>query len=70
MKTETHYICEYCNNEYRNEQDALNCEASHKCSVEITQEIFEKKSALFEDNYPTRIMVLMSDGKKILYKQA
>ena len=36
MKIRTLYCCEYCHTDYANEDDAINCERSHRQSLTIT----------------------------------
>ena len=68
MKEIKHYMCEYCHTEYASADEAQRCEKSHKEPKEIIDAVYKSmNSDLY--GYPESILIQMSDGVKVLYRQ-
>ena len=68
MKEIKHYMCEYCHTEYTSIDEAQMCEKSHKAPKEIINTVYKSmNSDLY--GYPESILIQMSDGAKVLYRQ-
>lgn len=68
MKEVKHYICEICHTEYANEDEAWECEKTHKTPTKICQAIYKSMNADLL-GYPQKIEVMMSDGQKVWFKR-
>ena len=68
MKEIKHYMCEYCHTEYASVDEAQRCEKSHKEPKEIIDAVYQ---SMYKDlyGYPESILIQMSDGAKVLYRQ-
>ena len=68
MKEVKHYICEVCHAEYAEKKDAVACEANHKPTKEISQEVYMPRNA-DKSGYPYKIAVKMLDGQTVWFKR-
>ena len=68
MKEIKHYICEFCHTEYASADEAQKCEKSHKAPKEIIDTDYKSMN---DDlyGYPITILIQMSDGARVLYRQ-
>lgn len=58
------YVCEICHTDYRNKEDALQCEKDHLKCAKITDTRYNAHFKL-----PHKIEVEFSDGTKHWYRQ-
>lgn len=68
MKEIKHYMCEYCHAEYASTDEAQECEKSHKQPKEIINAGYVPINADLY-GYPETILIQMSDGANVLYRQ-
>ena len=68
MKEIKHYICEYCHTEYASADEAQSCEKLHKEPKKIIDVVYKSKNSDLY-GYPESILIQMSDGAKVLYRQ-
>jgi len=68
MKEIKHYMCEYCHTEYTSIDEAQTCEKSHKAPKEIIDAVYKSIDAEIY-GYPVTVLIRMSDGNKVLYRQ-
>lgn len=68
MKEIKHYMCEYCHTEYASADEAQRCEKSHKAPKEIIDTVYKSMNADLY-GYPETILIQMSDGANVLYRQ-
>lgn len=68
MKEIKHYVCDYCNTEYADEEKCLICEGSHEMIDKITKQIFNPISN-DKSGYPIKIEVGAKNGKRLVYKR-
>ena len=68
MKEVKHYICEFCNTEYKEKSTAERCEKGHI----LPKDIKSRRFLPMKDNnkgYPISIDVLMANGDVVTYKR-
>lgn len=68
MKEVKHYICEICHTEYVDKKDAISCEAKQRPTKKIVSEVYMPNNA-DKSGYPSKIEVMMLDGKKVWFKR-
>ena len=68
MKEQKLYICEFCNTQFKNKQEALNCEKNHHTPKEMRQPQYHRTNHS-NDGYPDRIEIVFDDGKSLWYKR-
>lgn len=66
MKELHYYECEKCGTRFTNKDSAETCEQSHIAPRQIEYVQYERGVEL-STNYPTRIMVEMTDGSIVSY---
>lgn len=64
MKELNLFVCEYCNTQYKDKQNAAECENKHKHAKKIKN---EKHHA--NGDYPDKVEVVFDDGTSIWYKR-
>jgi len=68
MKTIEKYLCEVCNTEYADKQQAEACEKNHKKPVKIVDVRFLPMRQN-GTGYPVSVTIRMDDGKEVIYKR-
>lgn len=68
MKKHILYMCEFCNTQYKNEGEALQCEKNHHKPKEVKRAKYHAAKS-DKDGYPDFIEVVFDDGKVIKYKR-
>ena len=68
MKEIKRYLCEYCHAEYTSIDAAQKCEKSHKLPREIINANYKSMNS-DPYGYPESILIQMSNGAKVLYRQ-
>ena len=68
MKEIKYYMCGYCHTEYASADEAQKCEKSHKQPKEIIDAGYKSMNADLY-GYPETILIQMSDGAKVAFKQ-
>lgn len=66
MKELHYYECEKCGSHFTNKDSAETCEQSHIAPRQIEYAQYERGVEL-STNYPTRVMVEMTDGSVVSY---
>lgn len=68
MKEQKLYVCEFCNTQFKNKEEALKCESYHSTPKKMRFPQYHR--ALYEnDGYPDRIEIVFDNGKTIWYKK-
>ena len=66
MKKIVSYACDHCGYEYETEEEALECEQSHKLDLSIINIIHEPINTS-HDGYPGKVVLTGEDGKHVWY---
>lgn len=64
MKEQKLYVCELCGTQYKDKDKALECEEVHKVIGKIKNVSYHANG-----DYPDRVEISFSDGKRIWYKR-
>lgn len=64
MKELTLYVCDTCGTQYKDKEKAKQCEKSHNFANSISNATYHANA-----DYPDRIEVNFTNGKKIWYKR-
>lgn len=67
MKSLQLYVCEHCGTQYKEKGECLQCEKSHVLVANIHDVRFNNCKG--EKNYPYKVEIEMSDGKRIWFKR-
>lgn len=66
MKSLQLYVCDICGTQYKDKEECKMCESGHMKAMKIHDMMFDacRKNVV---NYPDKVQLEMSDGKKIWY---
>jgi len=68
MKEIKVFACEFCNTEYKEKREAIECEQHHKKIKSVTACDYSSKD-LGENGYPESILVEFDNGAGIRFKR-
>lgn len=69
MKEQKLYMCEYCNTQFKDKEEAIKCEKFHHVAMEIKSASYHRALST-RDGYPDILMVKFEDGNIERYKRA
>lgn len=69
MKEQKMYVCEFCNTQYENKNDALKCEQNHKTPKKVKELRYREAKDAPDGGYPSRIQIEFNNGKTVWYKK-
>ena len=69
MKEQKLYMCEFCNTQYKDKNDALKCEQNHKTPKKIKESKYHEAKDAPNGGYPDRIRIEFDNGETIWYKR-
>ena len=64
MKEQKLYVCEWCGTQYKDKNQALECEKGHKAAKHIHNSIYHSKC-----DFPDRVEIEFTDGTRCWYKR-
>lgn len=68
MKEQKLYVCEYCNTQFKEKEEALKCEESHRTAKAIKSAGYHRAVSI-PDDYPDILMIEFDNGKVERYKR-
>lgn len=68
MKEQKLYVCEYCNTQFKEKEEALKCEKFHHTAKAIKSASYHRAVSI-PDGYPDILMVEFDNGKVERYKR-